>query len=402
MFPPAFVPTGRLPDDLDDSILDLEPRGPAPVSDTSPVDLSDAHASRAQLSCRLPPGSTLLAALRGPYRPVACGPWPTRQAIAAWLTGVGRPTVADDLVLTASTSEALSFLFKWRCRPGDAVAHMQPGYPLLAHLAAAEGLVPVPLASHFRDGRWHLDVEALGRILARGCRCVVLTSPNNPTGACLSDIEAQAVAALCNQAGALCIVDEVFAPYRLQAIPWGRCALPGANAVVSLGGMSKAALLPQLKISWLAIEGAPAFRRQARIAMTWLTDLYLNVSAPSAAAAETLVAQLPLLHHKMTTRLARNAQWLAAQLTRHQLGSLHIPDGGFVAPLRFSDSVCQTFAIGANGHGAQALQRAANVRWQSGDLYDLPPQWHAVVSLLPPPTPFMAAWRRVMRAAVRR
>ena len=65
-----------------------------------------------------------------------------------------------DHVLTASTSEAYSFLFKLLADPGEAILVPQPSYPLFEHLATFEEVraVPYPLAY---DGEWHIDLPAL-------------------------------------------------------------------------------------------------------------------------------------------------------------------------------------------------------------------------------------------------
>src|SRR5271167_4885582 len=48
------------------------------------------------------------------------------------------------VVLTASTSEAYSWLFKLLCDPGDEVLVPRPSYPLFEYLAALESVVVRP------------------------------------------------------------------------------------------------------------------------------------------------------------------------------------------------------------------------------------------------------------------
>ena len=63
-------------------------------------------------------------------------------------------------MLTASTSEAYSLLFKLLCDPGDAVLAPRPSYPLVEHLTELDGVS----LEHYRlefHGRWELDVQDL-------------------------------------------------------------------------------------------------------------------------------------------------------------------------------------------------------------------------------------------------
>ena len=63
----------------------------------------------------------------------------------------------ERIVLTSSTSEAYSLLFKLLCEPaGDNVLTPTPSYPLFEHLTQLDGVTPVPYALEY-EGRWVLD-----------------------------------------------------------------------------------------------------------------------------------------------------------------------------------------------------------------------------------------------------
>src|SRR5688572_16498979 len=95
------------------------------------VDLTESNPTAAGL---VPGADELAAALAAPgatrYRPDARGLRSAREAIAAQ-----EGLAADDLLLTASTSEAYALLFKTFCDPGDVVLAPAPCYPLFEHLA---------------------------------------------------------------------------------------------------------------------------------------------------------------------------------------------------------------------------------------------------------------------------
>ena len=85
---------------------------------------------------------SLLAALTDPralvYDPESCGLLPARQAVSAYYADQGVALDPKQIVLTTSTSEAYSFLFRLLSDPGDEVLILQPGYPLFDFLAALD------------------------------------------------------------------------------------------------------------------------------------------------------------------------------------------------------------------------------------------------------------------------
>ncbi|HWN40587.1 MAG TPA: pyridoxal phosphate-dependent aminotransferase, partial [Thermoanaerobaculia bacterium] len=63
------------------------------------------------------------------YEPHPRGTLAAREALAASLSNPGDTVSPDDLILTASTSESYSFLFKLFGDPGDEVLTTAPSYP---------------------------------------------------------------------------------------------------------------------------------------------------------------------------------------------------------------------------------------------------------------------------------
>src|SRR6476661_2107854 len=101
---------------------------------------------------------SLLAALGDPasarYDPQPLGLECAREAVARDYERRGVHVPADRIVLTASTSEAYSVLFKLLCDPaGDSVMVPVPSYPLFEHLTALDGVRPIQYELEFH-GRW--------------------------------------------------------------------------------------------------------------------------------------------------------------------------------------------------------------------------------------------------------
>ena len=77
----------------------------------------------------------------------------------------GSTVPPDRVVLTASTSEAYSLLFKLLCDPGDTVLSPRPSYPLIEYLAELDGV----RLEHYRlefHGRWTIDLDSIEARLA--------------------------------------------------------------------------------------------------------------------------------------------------------------------------------------------------------------------------------------------
>ncbi len=85
------------------------------------------------------------------------------------------------LFLTASTSEAYSFVFRLLCNPGDELLIPTPSYPLFDFLADVNDvkLTRYPL---FYDHGWHIDLHALEQAITPRTRGIIVVHPNNPTG----------------------------------------------------------------------------------------------------------------------------------------------------------------------------------------------------------------------------
>ena len=115
-----------------------------------------AQASRIRVGCSRPMATD--RSLR--YEPEPFGLLSARQAVSDDFARRGLLVPADRIVLTASTSEAYSLLFKLLCDPGDAVLAPRPSYPLVEHLTDLDGVV----LEHYRlefHGRWELDLQDL-------------------------------------------------------------------------------------------------------------------------------------------------------------------------------------------------------------------------------------------------
>ena len=224
------------------------------------------------------------------YEPQAFGLPAARQAVSNDFARRGVRVAAEQIVLTASTSEAYSLLFKLLCDPGDAILAPRPSYPLLEHLTALDGVLLEHYGIEFH-GEWTIDVHGIRERLARGrVRAIVMINPNNPTGSAVKAPELEAIASLAREHELALISDEVFADYPIAGPPCGSALTQQTALTFALGGLSKSVGLPQAKLGWIGVGGPAPLVADAMERLETICDAYLSVSTPvQAAAAELLI-----------------------------------------------------------------------------------------------------------------
>lgn len=250
------------------------------------------------------------------YQPSPLGLEETRQAIANYYRLGGHGQVnSDDLLLTASTSEAYAFLLKLLTEPGDEILVPAPSYPLFDFLAAMEkvhvGRYPLTITE--KDG-WRIDFSKLEEEISRATRAIVVVNPNNPTGSYLGYQEALQLAELCRRHHLALLVDEVFLDYpHPENAAVSRSAIGREESLTFvMSGFSKILALPQVKLGWVHIAGPEPLKSQAKLRLEFIADTYLSVNSMIQAAAAPLLARRQAIQGEILARIAANATTLAA------------------------------------------------------------------------------------------
>jgi alanine-synthesizing transaminase len=273
----------------------------------------------------------------------------------------------ERVVLTASTSEAYSWLFKLLCDPGDEVLVPRPSYPLFDYLAALEGVVVRPYYLRYHEG-WFVDLADI-RVTER-TRAIVVVNPNNPTGSYLKPEELEALVRLAREHDLAIISDEVFSDYALGSRGAGgvRSLVDVEGAVTfCLNGLSKLIGLPQMKLGWIILNDAGSRDRLELIA-----DTYLSVGTPVQCGLEKLLAMKSDVQGQILARVRAN---LAMVPRARQV------EGGWYAILQMPRTKSEEqWALG--------LLEEHNVLVQPGYFYDFESEAFLVVSLLTEPEVF--------------
>ena len=349
------------------------------------------------------------------YEPDPRGWRPAREALAARFGGS-----PDDYWLTASTSEAYSWLFAVLADPGDAVAIPVPGYPLVEPLARLSGLRTVPYRSVYLDPHgWELDLNSVAAIVElvgtepaetsvnppphnvilpppnvilpqAGPRALIAVNPNNPTGAYVRPDQGAVLGAMCAAAALPIIADEVFFPFLLDDSLEGDAPVRLADSVgpeavvVTLDGLSKLLAAPQLKLGWIRLSGPRELTGPLADALDVIADTYLSVNSPVGCALPELLNLVDVSVERIRSRCAENLRMLGFlgdgfRVRRTQGGWTVLVD----VPKVVDDDALARRLLDAG--------LAAHPGW----FYDVADEGCLALSLLPEPASFADALQRL-------
>jgi alanine-synthesizing transaminase len=380
------VPADLAPNRLTAAELALRARG-VPL-----IDLTETNPTRVGLAYPGDALRVLSGSLVMSYDPHPFGLASARRLVAESLSPAGRPIDPGRVILTASTSEAYSFLFKLLCDPGDEVLVPVPSYPLFEHLTRLElvEVRPYPLEYH---GTWSIDAHAVEAAITPRTRAVLVVSPNNPTGSMLTHRDLDPLAALCASRGLALVGDEVFCDYLLDPRPDVARVLDQERALTfSLGGLSKSAGLPQMKLGWMVAGGPPALVDAALARLEIICDAFLSVSTPVQQAVGPLLACGREIRRLIVERVGRNLSDLQALVAGRPSCSLLRVEGGWSAVIRVPATRPEEDLV------LELLERDA-VLAHPGYFFDFPHEAFVVVSLLPEPGAFREGASRLLDRA---
>jgi len=352
------------------------------------LDLTESNPTR----CGFAYDQSLLSALadgRGlVYDPHPKGLRAAREAVCGYYRQHGAEIDPEQVILTASTSEGYSFIFRLVCDPGDEVLVPAPSYPLFEFLASIQDvkLVPYPL---FYDHGWQIDLHGLSEALSPRTRAILVVHPNNPTGSFVKPAEMDLLDALCLERQVALVADEVFLDYAHDGVARASFAGPRQALTFTLSGISKICALPQMKLAWIVIGGAPELAREALARLEVIADTYLSVSTPVQLALPAFLAQRGEIQRQVKERVAANLAELDRQLaTQKSVRRLEV-EGGWYAVLRVP-------ATRSDEELAVALLDEQSVVVHPGHFYDFPGEGYLVVSLITPVEVFAEGMRRVL------
>jgi aspartate/methionine/tyrosine aminotransferase len=345
------------------------------------LDLTISNPTRAELHYD---AEAILHALVNPaamdYDPQPKGLRSAREAVAGYYRKQHDDIDPESIVLTTSTSEGYSYVFRLLCNAGDEILVPKPSYPLFEFLADLQDvkLAPYPL---LYDHGWQIDFPSLYKAVNHRTRAVVVVHPNNPTGSYVADEERSALNKFCREYNLALIVDEVFLDYAHDGAPRSTFATGQDVLTFTLSGVSKISALPQMKLAWIVTSGPGEQASAALGRLEIIADTYLSMNAPIQLAAPVLLEQRHSIQALLLDRVLANLSELDRGLAKHKTCRRLNVEGGWYVVLRVP--VTQS-----DEDLAIEILRKLSVLVHPGHFYDFPSDGYLIVSLITAPQNF--------------
>ena len=355
------------------------------------LDLTISNPTRAALNYS---GDNLLAALSKPealdYDPQSKGILSARKAVADYYRQEHEVFHLDPdrIILTTSTSEAYSYIFRLLCNSEDEILVPTPSYPLFEFLADLHDVHVTPYLLLYDHG-WQIDFPSLYKSVTHRTRAVVVVHPNNPTGSFVRGQEVASLNGFCKEYGLAIIADEVFLDYALDGAKRASFTRNTEALTFTLSGLSKISGLPQMKLSWLVAGGPPSEVDDAVARLDVIADTYLSISTPVQLATRELLDQRKTIQPLLLDRLRENLQELDRGLSRQKSCQRLEVEGGWYAILRVP--VTQS-----DEERAVDLVHKANVIVHPGHFFDFASDGYLVLSLITRPEVFREGVQRTL------
>jgi alanine-synthesizing transaminase len=356
------------------------------------LDLTESNPTRAGFDY---PADEILGALaQAPamlYEPAPRGLPVAREAVAEYYAERGFDVDPERIHLTASTSEAYSFLFKLLAGRGESVLVPQPSYPLFEFLAALEGVELRPYELHYvHAAGWRIDFDSIEKAVAPNTRAIILVSPNNPTGSFTKLVEVEQLNSICARHNLALIADEVFGDYGFADDRGRAGSLVSNDSALTfvMSGLSKILALPQMKLGWIVTNGPAGLREEAIERLDFIADTFLSVSAPVQHSARAWLRLRRSMQAQILDRVRANLGWLRGATEESSLRLLSV-EGGWYATLELPRQFTEE-------EWALTLLEKDDVLTHPGYFFDFQREAFLVLSLLPRAEIFREAVSRIL------
>ena len=358
------------------------------------IDLTESNPTRCSFNYLKP---DFLKPLADPksllYEPDPRGLLEAREAVCHYYSAKGIKVEPDQVFLTASTSEAYTFLFRLLLDTGDTALAPRPSYPLFSYLSDLNDVQLEHYSLAYESG-WFIDFQSLERHFHRNPKALILVNPNNPTGNFVHEDEREFLNGLCGNREMSIISDEVFNDFNLSGDAKQPASYAGNELALTftLGGISKILGLPQMKLSWIVVSGPQEICKKAAERLEIIADTYLSVNTPAQWALSAWLPESGPVIEEIRRRLSDNREYLIQTMKGKESVRVLKCEGGWYAVLEISVSL-------SDEELALNLLEKQNVLTYPGYFFDFPEGNFIVLSLLPKAETFKEGVNRILVVA---
>ncbi|PTL37723.1 aminotransferase [Alkalicoccus saliphilus] len=232
---------------------------------------------------------------------------------------------ADEIIVTVGASEGLDIALRAVVDPGDEVLVVEPCFVSYAPLVSLTGGVPVPVPTSM-ENNFQVSVEAIRERLTPDTKAIMLSFPNNPTGAVMGKAELEEIAALVKEHDLVVFSDEIYAELSYDEEHVSTAALEGMwDRTVLISGFSKSFAMTGWRVGYVC---APAPYAKAMLKIHQYAMMCASTMAQYAALEAMKNGRQEMEEMIVSYRQRRN--YFVESLREAGL-ECHSPGGAFYA-----------------------------------------------------------------------
>ncbi|MBQ7624118.1 MAG: aminotransferase class I/II-fold pyridoxal phosphate-dependent enzyme [Clostridia bacterium] len=157
----------------------------------------------------------------------------------------------DEIVCTVGASEGIDLVIRTFLTTGDEFLITEPSFVAYAPLTSICGAKPVPLKTYKKDN-FKITPESLRQAITPKTKMILITFPNNPTGAVMNRDELLEIAKIIREHNIMVLSDEVYAELTYDEEPVCFASLPGMwERTITVSGFSKAFAMTGWRIGYV-------------------------------------------------------------------------------------------------------------------------------------------------------
>ncbi|WP_147804477.1 aminotransferase [Alkalicoccus halolimnae] len=231
----------------------------------------------------------------------------------------------EEIIVTVGASEGLDIALRAVVDPGDEILVVEPCFVSYAPLVSLAGGVPIPVPTSM-ENNFQVNVEAIKERLTPKTKAIMLSFPNNPTGAVMGREELAKVAALVQEHDLVVFSDEIYAELSYDEEHVSTAALDGMwERTILISGFSKSFAMTGWRVGYVC---APAVYARAMLKIHQYAMMCASTMAQYAALEAMKNGRADMEEMVASYRQRRN--YFVKSLREAGL-SCHSPGGAFYA-----------------------------------------------------------------------
>src|SRR3990170_6887856 len=158
----------------------------------------------------------------------------------------------SEVLITTGVSEAADIAFRAVINPGDEVIVPEPCYVSYKPSVSLAGGKPIPVST-YEENEFRVTADSVRKSITSKTKALVLSYPNNPTGAVMRKSDLEEIADVVNENDLVVISDEVYARLTYEGTHTCFSSLSGMKErSIILNGFSKSHAMTGLRLGFAA------------------------------------------------------------------------------------------------------------------------------------------------------